>query len=335
MRWSSLHVWCCTVLQFAVVASTPVLGSEPKGDTRPAGAAKAPKLPTPAGMVALPAGQFQMGQSWHTQLSHKVTLSRPFAMDKTEVTATDYRKCVVSGRCRERTTGYWADKDQGPDNCNLNKAEPGLLPANCVDRIDAQAYCQWMHKRLPTEAEWEYAARSAGGLQVREFPDAIDELDAHPELYNFPRGEMIDCNVAVIDGYRKIEMVERNGEKVLDAVYHGCKEKGSLPVCSRTAGNTLQGLCDMIGNVGEWVADQVSTEAQGRKPSVDPKFGREPQIRRMKIRCQGKLQNLPPSSESYAVRGQVEEFNHELNDRDSSAAHHRFPWLGFRCAKTL
>src|SRR5262249_5576826 len=88
---------------------------------------------------------------------HQVTV-QPFALDKTEVTVTAYRACVDAGRCTAPYPG---------DGCNWSQPEQLTHPINCVDFSQAQAYCKAHGKRLPSEEEWEYAAR---GTQGQKWP---------------------------------------------------------------------------------------------------------------------------------------------------------------------
>ncbi|MFO0658288.1 MAG: SUMF1/EgtB/PvdO family nonheme iron enzyme [Polyangiaceae bacterium] len=85
---------------------------------------------------------------------HKVTLD-PFWLDRLEVTLGDYKRCVAIGKCQALT--YTASK-------RLDKDE---LPVVLVTWDEARAYCKWRGGRLPTEAEWERAAR---GLSARRYP---------------------------------------------------------------------------------------------------------------------------------------------------------------------
>ena len=97
-------------------------------------------------------------------------------------------------------------------------------PINCVYWEQARVYCLWAGGRLPSESEWEYAARS-GGQDI-----------------TYPWGnEAATCAYAVMNDS--------------NAGGNGCGTGGTMPVCSKPTGNTSQGLCDMSGNVWEWVQD--------------------------------------------------------------------------------
>lgn len=140
---------------------------------------------------------------------------QPFLMSKTEVTVAQYRACVMAN-----WKGCTEEGLTEYDTCNWNKPARDNHPINCVDWDQAKAFAAWVAVstpgvRLPSSSEWEYAARGLGG---RKYPWG-----------NTPEPS---CDLAV--------MVSCPGE--------------TQPVCSKTSGHTPTGLCDMAGNVWEWVA---------------------------------------------------------------------------------
>jgi formylglycine-generating enzyme required for sulfatase activity len=177
--------------------------------------------PPSLGMVHVLAGEFIMGSDWDSdeQPVHTVYLDA-FYIDKTEVTNAQYRKCVEAGACEE--PGCWDDSDfNAPDQ-----------PVVCVNWYQAQDYCEWAGKQLPTEAEWEKAARGTDGR-------------------TYPWGEGIDCE---------------------HAHYLGCDPTMvTVPVGSKPKGASPYGALDMAGNVREWVADWYDSGYYATSPESNPK----------------------------------------------------------------
>ena len=114
--------------------------------------------------------------------------------------------------------------------CNWGVAGRQLHPINCVDWDQASKYAKFKDARLPSESEWEYAATSGGKNQ--KYPWGNDEPT---------------CD--------KVVMYANGGP--------GCGKNSTMPVCSKTAGNTEQGLCDMAGNVWQWVQDKYQDSYKG------------------------------------------------------------------------
>jgi hypothetical protein len=110
----------------------------------------------PTGMTQLPAGQYIFSET-----GAYVTVPA-FCMDQTEVTVSAYETCVNQGLCTAaNTVEYWPGGITRSDECNWNVAGRLNDPVNCVSYAQADQYCAYLHKRLPTEAEWEWADRQA------------------------------------------------------------------------------------------------------------------------------------------------------------------------------
>lgn len=185
--------------------------------------------------VVIPGGSFSMGSARgkaDERPVHRVTLES-FEMAKTPVTFKQYHACVAAGGCTPELSAAndcFVFDASGWHVGNLPQAARGDdQPAICLDWAQAAAYSRWAGGRLPSEAQWEYAARGAGGSRT------------------YPWGEdAASCRFAVL----------REGGA-------GCGRGSDWPVCSRPEGNTAQGLCDMAGNVMEWTEDWYHASYEG------------------------------------------------------------------------
>jgi len=135
-------------------------------------------------MVLIPAGQFQMGSNDHGMDEKPVHLVHldAFYMDKYEVTNSQYCNFLNEKGNQLEGKAFWLNNSQvtwlniGDDYCRITKLEGKYIPKSGYENhpaIDvtwygARAYAAWSGKRLPTEAEWEYAAR--GGLAQQNYP---------------------------------------------------------------------------------------------------------------------------------------------------------------------
>ena len=156
--------------------------------------------------------------------THRVSLSS-FWLDRTEVTVADYARCVSLGRCRSAQVGGSA------------RFEKPNYPRGLVSFGDASDYCKFRGARLPTEAEWEGAARGPNG---RKYPWG--------NLYNSRyanHGRLAWSETDARDGFAELAPV------------------GSFPT-----GATPSGILDMAGNVAEWVSDYYG--AYPEAPQTDP-----------------------------------------------------------------
>jgi formylglycine-generating enzyme required for sulfatase activity len=178
---------------------------------------------------------------------HKVSLNG-YCMDVTEVTVKAYFQCVQSGRCTPSgSTVDWpgiSEKDRDFDSrfCNGNRPDRQDHPVNCVNWHQATTYCEANHKRLPTEEEWEYAARSGAEQRVYPWGDEAPSAD----LVNACGSECIAMGSSVRPHWK--------------AMYAGNDGwETTAPVASFPRGRTAQGLYDMAGNVWEWTASPYCT----------------------------------------------------------------------------
>jgi formylglycine-generating enzyme required for sulfatase activity len=188
--------------------------------------------------IRLPEGQFSMGDERFATPVHPVRLSA-FDLMKTEVTVAQYRACLEAGACYEPDlSGYSIDEGCATDaTWRRDDAASAALPANCLPRFEMERFAAWVGARLPTEAEWEYAATSGG--QPRKYPWGDDPAT---------------CDWAVIHSVEGV----------------GCGAGAVAPVCSKPAGNSEQGLCDLIGNLVEMTADTYSETYANADPNGGP-----------------------------------------------------------------
>jgi len=183
----------------------------------------------------VPAGNFKMGTTnegdWVGEDEfplHEVKLNS-FWMDKTEVTNDRYQKCVQAGNCTAPHSKASETRKSYYDDPNFSE-----YPVIQVDWEQAKSYCQWAGRRLPTEAEWEKAAR---GPTERTFP-WLGEGYGH-DLATFD----VDYHWPLADTTRA----------------------GNFP-----KGASYYGVMDMAGNVYEWVADWYAADYYQHSPAQNP-----------------------------------------------------------------
>ena len=179
--------------------------------------------------IPVRSGRFQVGSSLPIKDERPMQWIEisAFEVSVSEVTNAQYKKCVDAKVC---TPPHWDDKScEIFTDLNLKKdALPaqmrrGDMPVVCVDWNQAQTFARWVGGRLLSETEWEFIARSS----EKSF------------VYPWGRSEA-NCSKAVM----------HTGAK------SGCGFGIPWPVCSKLSGASHIGLCDLAGNVWEWVADQ-------------------------------------------------------------------------------
>lgn len=180
-------------------------------------------------MVPIPAGEFLMGSAGRDGLPDEQPQKRVFldaySIDKFETTVGRYAKYLVA--TGEDPPDFWSQ---------VNPEANADLPVVGVDWDQASKYCKWAGKRLPTEAEWEKAARGTDG---RRHPWGNE--GATTQFANFGRGGTF--------------------------AYTKSLEK----VGSYEAGKSPYGVYDMVGNVWEWVADWYDRNYYKSMPDKNPK----------------------------------------------------------------
>jgi len=178
------------------------------------------------GMVLVPEGAFTMGcddcsddisPATDEQPAHEVTLSA-FRIDVTEVTQASYAGCVTLAACTEPSDNFTPD-------------DTPTLPVRNVSWDQAVAFCTWAGKRLPTEAEWEKAARGTDG-----------------RLYPWGEGDESNCDRANTDQ--------------CDGLVH--------PVATARDGASPYGAFDMAGNLWEWTHDYYAADTYASHDAPDP-----------------------------------------------------------------
>jgi formylglycine-generating enzyme required for sulfatase activity len=198
------------------------------------------------GMVYIPAGQFSMGSDDgepHERPLH-VEQINAFYIDRTEVTVESYRECVQAGICKPATTVHWSnitevEREKWSQFCTWNQPKLTHHPINCVDWYQARAYCIWKNLRLPSEMEWEYAAR---GSDARMYPWG-NQLPG-PLLLNACGDECINQLAKVVrEDWRRM--------------YTGSDGwPATAPIGAIPGDRSPFGVFDMAGNVAEWVNDE-------------------------------------------------------------------------------
>jgi formylglycine-generating enzyme required for sulfatase activity len=218
---------------------TPVLTLTHEGPPRGASLGSAWTRPTDGMvMVYVPGGEFEMGSTQgqgDEQPVHVVELDG-FWMDRTEVTNAQFATFLNDQGNQTEGGVTWLDLED--DDCLIERTGDRHRPKDGyaehpvveVTWYGAAAYCEWAGARLPTEAEWEYAARGEEGLV-------------------YPWGDEFDCSRGNFDDETALDDYVVPGGEGCDG-YERTAPVGSLP-----AGASWCGALDMAGNVWEWVAD--------------------------------------------------------------------------------
>ncbi len=241
----------------------------PLASASPAAVSAAPALPPPltcpSGMITIEGGKFFMGSDDKRddeaeRPAHQVTLS-PYCIDTTEVTVAQYKQCSDKGECKRAPRdnewpGITARERKVYDPlCNVRDAETkAQYPINCVDYELSDAFCKASGRRLPTEAEWEFAARGSDG---RKYPWGDDPPTSGNRL-----------NAC---GKECLAWGKKNNEEVAAMYPVDDGFATTAPVGSFPKGASPFGLQDVVGNVWEWAHDWYAPYTPGRQ--TDPVGG--------------------------------------------------------------
>jgi formylglycine-generating enzyme required for sulfatase activity len=225
--------------------------------------------------VYIPGGSFIMGSNSgysDERPSHQVTLD-DYWIDKTEITNFMYGLCVQDGKCPPPSNMKYYSENKYAD-----------YPVGYVNWFNAEAYCSWAGRRLPTEAEWEKAARGTDGR-------------------TYPWGNDFGCQFGNFDDENQYDSDMVKGGPNCDGFID------ASPVGSFPNGVSPYGIFDMSGNVWEWVADWYGESYYRRSPNdnpTGPSSGDERVIRggswnylEVVMRTSNRLKQLPTESYSY------------------------------------
>lgn len=228
----------CSMALVAVGALTLAAGPPPQGkDVQATTTVETVKGKDGAPMILIPAGPFTMGSNEglpNERPEHLVELDA-YSIDQYEVTLALYRKFLDAGKHDSPPT--WDDEAA---------TTVGDRPAIGMKWADAEAYCKWAGKRLPTEAEWEKAAR---GTDARRYP--WGSMQPFVDIANYNRGLWVSEAVTLAAVTSGLEGM---------SVRHGLKEGGRSPY----------GLNHMAGNAAEWVADWYDRDYYQNSPKKNP-----------------------------------------------------------------
>ena len=189
------------------------------------------------GVCSVPEGEFIMGDSNEErpdQCPPHLVFLHSFSIDETEVTIQNYTDCVEAGACN--TSAYC------PSQAIFE--QESLLPITCVSWFEAQNYCSFVGGRLPTEAEWEKAARGVNGSL-------------------WPWGNQPpDCSLS---NFRFVSSYCQGG--VIEVASYS---ENSLQHNSIASTRSSYGLLDIAGNAWEWTADWYDAHYYQRHSSSNP-----------------------------------------------------------------
>jgi alkaline phosphatase len=273
-------------------------------------------------MVAVPAGEAFLGcndlvdeECDETDRPGRRVHVEAFAIARTEVSVAQYRGCVEAGPCSAEGLDVPVREGEArpewAEQCNWGRPGRERHPINCVDWFQADTYCRWAGGRLPSEVEWEKAAR---GIDGRRYPWGDLDFAQAGSVANIADAEAKrhDFELEVAEGYT-------------DGFHH------TAPVGSFPAGASPYGVLDMAGNVWEWTADPYpAAEVEAQKPVLD---------RLLSFVMREAVGTGPEGSSRWrAVRGaswKNPPQRARVSHRPKDLATDRFGNMGFRCVMPM
>jgi formylglycine-generating enzyme required for sulfatase activity len=247
-------------------------------------------------VVSIPAGEFRMGDEVgdSNERPQRVIYLDAYQLDRYEVTNVQYQRFIVqTGR---RTPRYWSGTDFPAGQADV--------PVVGVGWEDARAYCAWVGKRLPSEAQWEKACRGAQG-------------------YRYPWGDNWEASLANtgLEYAGDWPMSIEDGWQLLLTPAAGVPVLGLKPVGSYPDGASEFGVLDLVGNASEWVADWYDPAFYASMPAKNPVSSGPPWSRSLR------------GSGWYGLFGQQGYVERECRCSARNASHsYDTAWIGFRCA---
>jgi formylglycine-generating enzyme required for sulfatase activity len=217
----------------------------------------------PAGMVEIAGGTFLMGTDDgkdDERPPHAVTV-RSFCLARTETTVDAYNACVARGACAPaaRTVRWMGIPEQTlaaeSQFCDAYELDLGRAPINCVSWTQAEGYCAADGGRLPSESEWEFAARN--GERADRWPWGDAAVD--PSRANL-------CDPTCAEAYGRVGITRTPLFDRSDGSWR-VADVGSYP-----AGASRAGVLDLVGNVWEWTSSAFCPYPAGECPAKTKVF---------------------------------------------------------------
>jgi len=217
--------------------------------------------PADSAEVFVPGGGFFMGSETegvceqdsncdNAERARRCVMLSSFKMDATEVTNLQYKHCVARGECSDALADNSGDNKDYYDDAAFDN-----YPVVHVSWEQAQRYCRWRGKRLPTEAEWEYVAK--GGDEQRRYPWGDEDPSTACTFSDLWANYNLCSNAAGVD--------------------EGSVEGSPVPVGDERfdRDRSAFGVRDLAGNVREWVADWYSEKGYCASEELE-RYGCDP-----------------------------------------------------------